>query len=322
MVTEYPMNIPNGSTMRVKWESEALQRKGFSKISIIDNFKKNSNKLSNCLIHAQQLSGRFFEKNSYISDLHGIAFEETHHKSLNYPFSSWKRWGYRYRSKQIEKLENNVWKNALHLVCASDLIYDRVKHIQNATVVRNSVKIDEYIASTCETLRVAVVGPFLPGTQNYEALGLIRYCIKNLQEIDFVFIGSVDDSFRDQFRFSNVNFLGRIKNYIQELTKCSVLLSPYPEHSYLLASKNKMLEAGACQMTVVTSESGALGFPEGFFLVGKSKQDFVDLLISLKDENLRKNHSKKLRKEIENHYNADIEVKKLIKLYDEFIDNN
>ena len=73
-------------------------------------------------------------------------------------------------------------------------------------------------------------------------------------------------------------------------------------------------------MTVVTSESGALGFPEGFFLVGKSKQDFLDIFISLKDENLRKNYGKNLRKEIEKHYNADIEVKKLIKLYNEFID--
>ena len=62
MVTEYPMNKPNGSTMRVKWESEALRRQDFSEISIIDNFNNQSKKPTDCLIHAQQLSGKFFEK--------------------------------------------------------------------------------------------------------------------------------------------------------------------------------------------------------------------------------------------------------------------
>ena len=320
MVTENSMDKPNGSTMRVKWQYEALSRKGFSKISIMDNFKKNSEKPQNCLIHAQQHSGRFFEKNTYISDLHGIAFEEMWHKSFQYPPYLWKRWGFRTKSHYIKKLEKKIWKNALHLVCASEMIYDNVKHIQNATVIRNSVKIDEYNPSKCENLRVAVVGPFLVGTQNYGALDLIHHCVKKLNDVDFILIGSVSDDFKRQLNFSNITFLGKVDNYVEELAKCSVLLSPYPEHSHILASKNKMLEAGACQMAVITSESGALGFPEDFFLVGKSKQDFIDILISLKDENLRKKYGKNLRKEIEKHHNADIEVKKLIKLYDEFID--
>jgi len=62
MVTEYSMDTPRGSAMRVKSEVEALRKHGFTNISIIDNFKKNYKKPSNCLIHAQQHSGRFFEK--------------------------------------------------------------------------------------------------------------------------------------------------------------------------------------------------------------------------------------------------------------------
>jgi glycosyltransferase involved in cell wall biosynthesis len=312
------MDQPNGSTMRVKWEYEALCRQGFSKISILDNFGKNSQKPSNSLFHAQQHSGKFLEKKSYISDLHGIAFEEMWHKSFQFPFHSWKRWGFRTKSHYIDKLEKNIWKNSLHLVCASDFIYDKVKHIQNCTVIRNSVKIDDYYPSTCTNLQIAVVGPFLPGTQNYDALDLIQYCVKKLNDVDFILIGSASDDFKQQLNFSNVTFLGRVDNYIEELTKCSVLLSPYPEHSHILASKNKMLESGACEMAVITSESGALGFPDDFFLVGKSKQDFVDHIISLRDENLRKNYAKKLKDEIKKNYNADNEVKKLIKLYKEF----
>ena len=320
MVTEYPMNKPNGSTMRVKWESEALRRQDFSEISIIDNFNNQSKKPTDCLIHAQQLSGKFFEKKTYFSDLHGIAFEETFHKSSNYSNFSWRHWWYRYNANSIEKLEKNIWKNSLHLICASDFILDRVKNIQNATVVRNSVKIDDYTITKCESLRIAVVGPFLPGTQNYGALDIIQHCVKSLPDVDFIFIGSTDASFREHLKFPNVYFLGKVENYIQELSKCSVLLSPYPEHSHILASKNKMLEAGACQMSVITSKSGALGFPEGFFLIGSSKTDYVDQIVSLKNENLRKETGKKLHIEIEKHYNADIEIQKLIKLYREFID--
>jgi glycosyltransferase involved in cell wall biosynthesis len=319
MVTEYPYHEPSGSTMRMKWELEALKRNGFSQISIIDKFNKNSIKPNDCLFHAQQLSGRFLKKKSYISDLHGIAFEEMWHKSFQYPLHSWKRWGFRTKSHLVKKMEENTWKNALHLICASDIIYDRVKNVQGATVVRNSVKIDDYPTTKGDELKVAVVGPFLPGTQNYQALDLIRYCVKNLTDIEFVFIGSTNEYFKENLKFSNSTFLGKVENYIETLSTCNVLLSPYPESSYLTACPTKMLEAGACQMTVVTNESGARGSPDDLFLVGKSKIDLVNKLLYLKDENTRKTYGKKIRSEIEKNYNSDVEIKKLIKLYRELL---
>jgi len=144
MVTEYSMDNPRGSIMRVKSEVEALRKQGFTNISIIDNFKKNYEKPSNCLIHAQQHSGRFFEKNTYISDLHGIAHEETWYKFFHKSLPLWKRWGFRTKSYFIKKLEQKIWKNAIHLVCASDLIYDIVKDFQNTTVIKNAVNLDDY----------------------------------------------------------------------------------------------------------------------------------------------------------------------------------
>lgn len=319
MVTEYSYSEPNGSTMRPRWEIEALKRNGFTRISLIDKFNKTSIKPNDCLFHAQQLSGRFFKNNSYISDLHGIAFEEMWHKSFQYQIHSWKRWGFRTKSHLLKKMEENVWKNALHLICASDIIYDRVKNVQDSTVIRNSVNIDDYTKTRCDDLRVAVVGPFLPGTQNYQVLDLIRYCVKNLADIEFVFIGSANEYFKENLKFSNSTFMGKVENYIETLSACTVLLSPYPETSYLTACPNKMLEAGACQMAVVTNESGAQGAPSDLFMVGRSKDDLVNHLLYLKDENTRKACGKKLRLEIEKNYNANIEVKKLIKLYDEFL---
>jgi len=312
------MNNPRGSMMRVKSEVDALRKHGFTNISIIDNFKKNSKRPQNCLVHAQQHSGRFLEKNSYICDLHGIASEEMWHKSFSKLLPYWKKIGYRAKSYQIKKLEKKIWTNSLHLVCASEMIFDKVKHIQSATIVRNAVNVNEHPITQCDELRVAVVGPFLPGTQNYEALELLHHCVQNLPNIHFDFIGDVSNDFKNSLLFPNVNFLGRVENYLDTLSSCSVLLSPYPDHSHIIASKTKILEAGACQMAVVTSESGELGFPKDLLLVAKSKNDFLKKLQYLQDEKARIIIGKKLRSEILKNYNIEIEIKKLLKLYKEF----
>jgi glycosyltransferase involved in cell wall biosynthesis len=317
MLTEYSYDVLNGSIMRVKWELDALKRNGFSQISLIDKFTGQTSKPTDCIFHAQQLSGRFLDKNTYICDLHGVAFEEMWHKSFQYPIYHWKRWGFRTKSHLIKKTEENICKNALHIICASDLIYDKVKNIQSATVIRNSITLGDYRTTTCTKLRIAIVGPFLPGTQNYEALPLIKHCVKNLPDIEFVFIGSVNKYFKENLNLPNSTFLGKVENYIENLSTCSVLLSPYPEHSHLISSKNKILEAGACQMAVVTTESGSLGFPDDLLLVSKSKNDLIGKLLYLKNENNRKSLGQKLYQEIARNYNADIEIKKLIKIYSE-----
>jgi glycosyltransferase involved in cell wall biosynthesis len=84
-----------------------------------------------------------------------------------------------------------------------------------------------------------------------------------------------------------------------------------------LAGKTKMLEAGACQMAVLTSETGALGHPKDLFLEAKSKNDYLQKLQYLQDEKARTTIGKKLRLDISEKYNVDVETKKLLKLYEE-----
>jgi len=318
MITEYSLNESNGSILRVKRQVEGLKENNLNNISIIDNFNKNSVKPKGSLIHAQQLTGRFFAKKTYIADIHGIAELETKAKTLQYPYHSWKKWGYYAKSFQLEKLENKVWKNSLHLICASDAIYEKVKNIQSATVVRPAVKINEFSTTKCNKLRVAVVGPFLPGTQNYD-WKLISYCLKKLPEIEFVFIGTADKFFKEKLNLPNSTFLGKVENYAESLSSCSVLLAPYPEFSHIIGSKTKMLEAGACKMPVITTPQGALGMPEDSIIVCKSNKEFVDRLQYLKDEQARQDYGEKFQKIVKGKYNADIEIKKLIRVYKEFL---
>lgn len=318
MVTEYSLNESNGSILRVKRQVEGLKEHNLENVSIVDNFNKNSKRPKDSLIHAQQLTGQFFDKKTYIADIHGIAELETKAKTLQYPYYSWKKWAYYLKSYQYKKLENKVWKNSLHLICASDAIYDRVKHIQNATIVRPAVKMDEFITTKCNSLRVAVVGPFLPGTQNYD-WKLISYCVKKLPQIEFVFIGSVDKFFKEKLDMKNSIFLGRVENYVEALSSCSVLLSPYPKSSHIIGSKTKMLEAGACQMPVITTPEGALGMPDNVIITCQNREEFIKKLQELNDDGIRRSIGKEFQKIVKIKYNADVEIKKLIKVYEEFL---
>ena len=103
------------------------------------------------------------------------------------------------------------------------------------------------------------------------------------------------------------------------LRSCSVLFSPYQENARYLGSKNKFLEAAACQMPIVTTSSGAIDFRKDLLLIGDTTRELTDLIRSMKDENERHDLGRKLRVEIEQNYNADTEIQKIRKLYKEYL---
>lgn len=320
MITEYFLNDHTASSNRARWELEALERNGFTKISHIDGFKKsNVEKYSDYLFHAQQLSGRFLDKVPYISDIHGLEFIQSSNLSRGFSFHSWKRYSFIAKSYYYKKLEKKIFKKAKHLICAGESVYEHVKNIQNSTIVRNAVNINDFHPLFENKLKIAVVGPFLPGKINYMGLDLIKFAVKRLKKIEFVFIGDADQHFRNELKFSNTKFVGNVNNYIDILRSCSVLFAPYPEYASYLGSKTKFVEAAACSMPIVTTPSGAIDFPEVLLLIGKTNENILEKLQYLKDEDVRKDLGKKLRTEIEKNFNADIEIKKLIKIYNEFL---
>lgn len=319
MITEHGIDGVNASGNRAQWEIDALARKGFSDVTLIGSFDKSKvSQLTNCLVHAQQLSGRLLENIPYIADAHGLEYVHSFYLARGFPVYSWKKWAFKAKAHYYQKLENKIFKNSLHVICAGENIYERVSKIQNATVVRNAVFVDNYKPTECKTLKIALVGPFLPGKINYFGLDMIRFIVKSFPEIDFVFIGPVDEHFKNELNFKNAIFTGIVKNYVETLRTCSVLLAPYPEFAYYLGSKTKFVEAAACQMPIITTPSGVVDFQNDFVCIGKTKEELASQVSYLKDENVRKDLGKKLRREIEEKYNAEIEVEKIIKLYNDF----
>ena len=319
MVTEFKKNSPNGSVNRPNWEIEALQRKGFTNIELVDEFNKTKiNQISDdSLIHAQQLSGRLLKKSKYIADVHGLEYLHSSWLSKGYSFSSWRHWSFIAKKYFYKKLEHKIFRNSKHIICAGERIFDIVKDIQTATVVRNSVFLEKYKPTKCKKLKIALVGPFLPGKINYFGLDMIKFVVKQSEDIEFVFIGPTDKKFKDALQFKNTKFTGKVDNYIETLRSCSVLLAPYPNYAYYLGSKTKFLEAAACEMPIITTPVGNLDFQNDYVCLGKTKQGLVEQINYLKNESVRKDLGKKLRNEISRKYNAEIEVEKLIKIYKE-----
>jgi len=320
IITQHDISIINGSTVRPKWQIKALKKIDFENVEIVDNFTKlKLNEVKNNLIHAHQFSGRLLEKEKYFVDIHGLEYVQSKNLSNGYPITSWKKYGYIAKSIFYKKVEKKLFKNALHLICSSEDIQEKVDKIQNSTLVRNAVFIDEFVPTENTELEVVLVGPFLPGTINFEGLDIILKIVKKFPKIKFTFIGKTNEFFRNQLNYKNTEFLGVIGNYKNTLRKYSVLFAPYPNYARYLGSKNKFLEAAACKMPIITTSAGAVDFRNDLLSIGNTTKEISNLLEMLMDENVRKEAGNKLRNEIEEKYNAEIEIKKLVKLYNEYI---
>ena len=320
MINERKIDGLDASGNRAQWQLHALKKNDFVNIELIDEFNKDKvSKLSDNLIHAQQLSGRLLENHRYIADAHGLEYVYSSNLSGGYSFHNWKKWSFKTKSYYYKKLETKILQKSQHIICAGESIFERVKNIQSATVVRNSVFPENYIPTQCKKLKIALVGPFLPGKLNYFGFDMIKFIVKKLPDIEFVFIGPTDKNFREELQFKNTKFTGKVENYVETLRTCSVLLAPFPNYAVYLGSKTKFIEAAACQMPIVTTPLGNIDFENDHVCIGKTKNDLINQIDYLKNENVRNDLGKKLRNEVIKNHNADIEIKKIIKIYKELM---
>ena len=319
IITQHDISSVNGSTVRPKWQIKALKKSGYENVKIIDEFSKSKlNEVKDTLIHAHQFSGRLIENEKYLVDIHGLEYIQSKNLSKGYSLTSWKKYGYIAKSIFYKRVESKLFKNAINLICSSEDIQEKVEKIQNTTLVRNAVFIDEFLPTDNPNLEIALVGPFLPGTINFEGVGIITKIVKKFPKIKFKFIGKTNEYFKNQLNYENTEFLGVVEDYKNTLRKCSALFAPYPSYAKYLGSKNKFLEAAACKMPIITTSAGAVDFRNDLLSIGNTTKEISDLLEVLMNENTRREIGNKLRNEIEEKYNANIEVKKLVKLYNEY----
>jgi len=320
IITESSLDKLNGNVARPKWQFEGIKKNGFNNIQLIGDFsQKIEAKVTDDLIHAQQLSGNLLKNSKFITDVHGLEYFQSENLARGYSNLSWRKWRFKYKSKYWKKIELEVFKKSLHLICAGESILEKVEKVQNATLIRNSLDIDNFLPTSCKKTNVALIGPFIPGKINYLSINLMKEIFKRLPKINFTIIGKTDNFFIETLNFKNVKFVGETLNYLETLRNCSILLAPYPEYAYYLGSKNKILEAAACKIPIITSKRGAIDFNSKLLLIGENANELIEKIRYLENENIRKELGNQLRHEIERKHNADIESKKIIKIYNEFL---
>ena len=116
MITQHDMNIPNGSTIRPKWQFEALKKNDFENVELIDSFNETKlNKVSDTLVHAHQFSGKWIKDQKYFVDIHGLEHIQSLNLSRGFPFHSWKKYAYIAKSYYYKKFEVNLF-NLFHTI--------------------------------------------------------------------------------------------------------------------------------------------------------------------------------------------------------------
>jgi len=319
MVTPYVLDRAFGSTVRPLRQFQSLKIKEIDiDLMTLDHYQGNG------LVHAHQHA--IYSLDNYIADIHGL-----HWKSIE----RFAKWGMSYFKEPLKKtlmLFRNVsqqkkkdieaYKKALHLVCAGESIAEELEKLNDITIVRNALDLEEY--QNCRYgcgFSITVVGEFLETNENYYCRDMLTNIVKRTPDILFKFIGQYDKSWFLNFApFPNVQQMGFVEDYSQVLRNCSVMLLPYPKYCVFGGTKNKLLEAAASSMPIITTEWGRADFPKEFLCLSNDVAGIIEHIYELKeDENLRKYFGYHLRRIVEERNDIHKETDKLVKLYGDFV---
>jgi glycosyltransferase involved in cell wall biosynthesis len=304
----------SGSTIRPIWQAKGLRKNGFRDFVLTSD---PSHLKDAQLVHAHQDSA--YELNRpYLADVHGILWTYEQAAISMMPFSYHKLRA-RYIQLRRKNFEKEVYSRARCLICASEIIGHKLSGLSPIEIIRNSVDLSKYSQTSCHTLRVAVVGPFVESHENKYAIPLLLRILKLTEEIKFVVIGEVSSEYkRTLSAFRNVVFSGYTRNFLSALRSCSVLLAPYPSNGLIGGVKCKVLDAAASSMGIVATYNGASGFADRCYIHGETPEELVEGLHYLEDESVRRDLGKKARTEVERSHNYLTEAAKLIKIYKRF----
>jgi glycosyltransferase involved in cell wall biosynthesis len=269
------------------------------------------------LVHAHQDSGWDLEV-PHIIDIHGITWltAKDSYDRLPNAIGKWKF--YFTKLPSLKRREENAYRKAKCLVCAGERIQERVGHLNRTLLIRNAVDLARYGPSASDAFRVAIVGPFIAGHENMLMLEFLHRILELDGKTEYRVIGEMNMSAKQVFtQFPNVQCTDYVDDYVAELRKCSVLLCPYPSQSGFGSSKNKVIEAAACGLAIVSTPEGVVDFNSAITLVGTTPRQLVEHIAYLKDEDVRRPLGRKLRAEVEANHDFLKESAKLKTLYEE-----
>lgn len=317
IVSERGFSYIDGSTFRPLIQSEGLRTNGFTDFRIFDmNSLNELNEDDYSIIHAHQRSGLQFT--NYLVDLHGVFTCQFKDAITRYSFVKKQALKIAKLSK-IEKMQDSLLKRARGIICAGESIEEYARNFGTTYLIRNCVKLSLYKDCDYSSNKVCICGPFLKTYQNYHQLKYVFEVVKKLPQISFVLIGKIEDEDKNTLdKFSNVQTLGYVKDFVEQLRSCSMLFAPYPSYTSQGGAKTKLIEAGACGTPIVATPYATCDFQSSDIWVGSDIRKLSEgLLYFAESESNRKYFGQKIKPYVSEYHNYLLETKKLVDVYKE-----
>ena len=215
-------------------------------------------------------------------------------------------------SEKIIVASHNIKED---LICKYKIDEDKIEIINNMVNCSNFSLNKRY--KIRGELTLGVIGPFTDDINN--VISSIE-SISKKTKFKMKLIGRISkNDIQKLSKYSNIEVLGGVNSerYRSFFDEIDVLLLPYFHSHRGGGSRNKLLEAAASGVPIVSTSNGAIGFKEKYaLLIGNTEQELIDNLRLLEgDISLRKHLGKSLRKIIQANYNYKKETKKLISIY-------
>ena len=271
------------------------------------------------IVHAHQNAGLFLDGRIWM-DIHGLATLESRLAWRRFPWSlraflfmGFSQWAI---SRQLSRAER--------VICASVSIEANLSHeyphVRRTDVIRNCVDPDQWDRLPGESPVVAVVGGFT-SRWGRAAFEMALRVAQLTPGVSFKFIGAVSASQQvDTLSVSSISLTGEIGDeaYIDALAGCSVILLPYPGWCSGGGCRQKLMQAAAMRLAIVTTPAGMEGFDNHPALcIGHGPAElamYIRTLLGNPDECRERGH--KLRDIIENDHDYRIEARRLIEMYE------
>lgn len=233
--------------------------------------------------------------------------------------------------KKINKISNKACDLASMVICMTPLDYSELVYKIGAdkdklAIIPNPIdpRAFKFFGPNIKSNNIIFIGNMFYRPNQNAALKIINKVIPKVlsanKNAKFYFIGMIPEKMK-KFENKNIIFTGKIKNINHYFKKAAIALCPVYEGSGM---KVKILNYCAAGIPVITTSIGSSGYEKVKSLIIENKiTNYSDIIAGL-----LKNKKKMLevgeinRRHIEKYFNIDLFSEKIIKIYQNILQNN
>ncbi len=233
--------------------------------------------------------------------------------------------------KKTNEISNKACKLASKIICMTPLDYSELINKIGAekdklAIIPNPIdpRAFKFFGPNIKSNNIIFIGNMFYWPNQNAALNIINEVVPKVlhsyKNARFYFIGMMPEKMK-KFENKNIIFTGKIKDINHYLKKVAIALCPVYEGSGM---KVKILNYCAAGIPVITTSIGSSGYEKVKSLIIENKiTNYPNTIISLlKDKKKMLEIGKANRRYIEKNFNIDLLSGKIIKIYQNILQNN